>query len=293
VIVKLTDIRSNFDGFSRLAELEEQCNHHSFDQIEVDMGATSWFDANMSAPLGVIFAKCADNMNTVQPVALRKDIERILTKNRFLVGYGYPERTDGYGTTIPYRRFKPEENRYFAAYLNKHLQGKGIPKMTDGLGRRFRDSLLEMFVNAAMHSETRVGIFSCGQFFPTQQRLDFCVADAGMGIRTKIKKELNLVLSPEQAIVWALKEGNTTRRGRVPGGLGLKLLREFVDLNRGRLQIVSDRGYWEFAGGSEDLRVLAHPFPGTVINLEINTADTKSYCLSSELTSENVFDSHA
>lgn len=289
MIIKVRDIKSTFVGFSRLAELANETKDCSFDTIEVDMSAADWIEANMSAPLGVIFAHLADGLNTVQPVALKSGVESILTKNLFLVGYGYPERTDNYGTAIPYRRFNPEDARYFASYLNKHLVGKGIPKMSEGLGRRFRDSILEIFMNAAIHSETSLGIFACGQFFPTKQRLDFCIADAGIGFRKKIRKELDLAMNSDQAILWALKSGNTTRKGDVPGGLGLKLLREFVALNGGRIQIVSDRGYWEFAAGHETVKRLDRPFPGTVVNLEINTADTQSYCLSSETSPENVF----
>ena len=289
MIIKLRDIRSTFEGFSRLADLALDGKEAVLETIEVDFSSTTWFDANMSAPLGVVFSLFADQINTVQPVSFPRLVEGVLSKNRFLVGYGYPERSDTYGTTIPYRRFKPEDDRYFAAYLNRHLEGKGIPKMSEGLGRRFRDSILEIFVNAAMHSETRLGIFACGQFFPVQHRLDFSVADAGIGIAAKVEKELKLGLEPDRAITWALQSGNTTRKGEVPGGLGLKLLREFVKINGGRLQIVSATGYWEYANGKETVRLLKNPFPGTVLNLEINTADAHSYCLRSELSPRNVF----
>lgn len=289
MITKLQNVRSDFAGFSRLADLAHDGKDCFLETIEVDFSSTFWFDANMSAPLGVVFSGFADGINTVQPVGFPRLVEGVLAKNRFLVGYGYPERSDNYGTTIPYRRFKAEDDRYFAAYLNKHLAGKGIPRMSEGLGRRFRDSILEIFVNAAMHSESRLGIFACGQFFPIQHRLDFCVADAGIGIAAKIEKELKLALAPDQAILWALEAGNTTRKGEIPGGLGLKLLREFVKLNGGRLQIVSSRGYWEYSEGRETVRLLDNPFPGTVVNLEINTADTRSYCLKSEIPLKNVF----
>jgi hypothetical protein len=286
MILRLQDIRSTFEGFSSLAEIAKEAKGCFLDTIEVDMSSTTWFDANMSAPLGVLFARWTDELNTVQPVGIRPNVEKILTKNLFLVGYGYPERSDTYGTVIPFRRFKPEDDRYFVSYLNKHLTGKGIPTMSEGLGRRFKDSLLEIFVNSAMHSETGLGIFSCGQFFPTQQRLDFCLADAGIGLRRKIRKELNLSMNSDRAILWALEEGNTTRKGSVPGGLGLKLLREFVGLNRGRIQIVSDRGYWECGPQGETAKRMDCSFPGTVVNLEINTADNKSYGLSSESAGE-------
>ncbi len=282
MIVRLRDVRSTLAGFSQLADIATEVGDCTLDTIEVDMSAVGWIDANMSAPLGVLFAHWADALNTVQPVGLQSGVETILSKNLFLVGYGYPERSDTYGTVIPFRRFKPDDNRYFVSYVNKHMVGKGIPKMSEGLGRRFKDSLLEVFVNAAMHSETNIGIFACGQFFPTQHRLDFCIADAGIGIRRKLRKELGLSLNSDAAINWALQEGHTTRKGAVPGGLGLKLLREFIALNRGCIQIVSDRGFWQCNTGGETLTRMPHSFPGTVVNLEINTADPHSYCLSSE-----------
>jgi hypothetical protein len=154
--------------------------------------------------------------------------------------------------------------------------------MSEALSERFKNSILEIFVNAAMHSESKLGIFACGQYFPQQDRLDFCVADAGIGIRRKIHKELGLKMNSDKAIEWALQEGNTTRTGSVPGGLGLKLIREFIAMNKGRIQIVSDRGYWEFSPRGETLARIDTPFPGTVINIEINTADTSSYRLRSE-----------
>jgi hypothetical protein len=84
--------------------------------------------------------------------------------------------------------------------------------MTDALLKSFRASLYEIYVNALEHSETQLGIFSCGQFFPTAQRLDFTVADLGIGIRERIRRDLQKLMDPQDAIGWAMA-GNTTRRG--------------------------------------------------------------------------------
>lgn len=280
--VSLGEIRSNKRGFTRLAALAADLNTHLLDTVDVDFSACTWFDANMSAPLGVVFAHAVDNLNDLKLRGLRQSVETILEKNRFLVGFGFPEQEDIHGTTIPYRRFSTTDDRYFAAYLNRHLRRKGLPIMSEALSERFKNSILEIFVNAAMHSESKLGIFACGQYFPQQDRLDFCVSDAGIGIRRKIHKELGLKMNSDKAIEWALQEGNTTKTGSVPGGLGLKLIREFIAMNKGRIQIVSDRGYWEFSPQGETLARIDTPFPGTVINIEINTADTSSYRLRSE-----------
>jgi len=112
--------------------------------------------------------------------------------------------------------------------------------------------------------------------------LDFTIADPGIGIRRKIYAELGLRLNSDRAIKWALQDGHTTRQGSIPGGLGLKLIREFIGLNAGKMQIVSDRGFWECTPNGEALRRMDYGFPGTVITIEINTADTSSYRLSTE-----------
>lgn len=124
---------------------------------------------------------------------------------------------------------------------------------------------------------------------PSRNRLDFSVADLGVGMRQNIQDNTGLDLSPEAAIVWANEGRNTTKRGRVPGGLGLKLLGEFIDLNGGRIQIVSDAGYWRREKGKTATAILNHPFPGTVVSVEINTADTNSYRLTSELNIADIF----
>lgn len=280
--VRLLSVESSAVGFSRLANLHATLVDHSFEAIKIDCSACSWFDANMSAPLGVILAHAAENLNSIELVNIHRDVETILSKNQFLTGFGFPRRYDTYGTVIPYRRFKTSDDRRFAEYLNDHLHGKDLPKMSDALSEKFRNSILELFANAAIHSETALGIFACGQFFPRKHRLDFSVADAGIGIRRKIAKELGIKMNSDRAITWALQEGHTTRKGRIPGGLGLKLIREFINMNRGRIQVVSDRGFWELCAGRETLTRMDFGFPGTVINIEINTSDTASYRLSGE-----------
>ncbi|MBI4025963.1 MAG: hypothetical protein HY360_13335 [Verrucomicrobia bacterium] len=93
----------------------------------------------------------------------------------------------------------------------------------------------------------------------------------------------------DQAIVWATERTHTTRKGNVPGGLGLKLLREFIRLNEGKIQIVSDVGYWQQNGSDSRTAILPHAFPGTVVNIEINTADNRSYRLASEVKLDDIF----
>jgi len=290
--VKLTlpEVRHDQAGFNALMRLHGQSSDCFLDNVEIDLGATSWFDADMCAAFGAILYRLGENLNTVTLTNIRSGVGNILSKNGFLSHYGREKIPDRWGTTIPYRRFDVKDDRYFADYIeNELIHRSEMPAMSSGLLKKFRESIFEIFSNAVLHSRTELGIFSCGQFFPARHRLDFSVADLGIGMRQNIKDNTGLDFSPEAAITWAMQGRNTTKRGRVPGGLGLKLLGEFIDLNGGCIQIVSDAGYWRRENGKTVTMALSHTFPGTVVTVEINTEDTNSYKLASELSATDIF----
>lgn len=264
--------------------------HCAFADIEIDMSATNWFDADMCAAYGAILYRLGWSLNDITLAKLPQAVERILSKNGFLTHYGRESITDSWKTTIAYKRFDADDSQLFAEYVEREfLQRNEMPSMTSALQKRFRTSIFEIFSNSVIHSETRLGIFTCGQYYPKSHRLDFSMADLGIGIRKKVEDHLKTEIAPEEAIAWATQERNTTKRGPIPGGLGLKLLREFVDLNGGSIQIVSDAGYWRRQNCETHKAHMPHSFPGTVVTLEINTADSKNYMLSSERTSADLF----
>lgn len=288
--LSLSEIRHDQAGFEALVCLLAQTKDGLFDDIDINMSATTWFDADMCAAFGAILYRMGENLNTVKLKNIRPDVEGILSKNGFLSYYGREKIPDRWGTTIPYQRFDVKDDRYFAGYIEAELiHRQEMPAMSPGLLKKFRESVFEIFSNAVLHSRTEQGIFSCGQFFPKRHRIDFSVADLGIGIRQNVKENTGSDLAPEAAIAWATEGRNTTKRGQIPGGLGLKLLGEFIDLNVGRIQIVSDAGYWRREKGKTTVARLSQPFPGTVVSMEINTADTQSYALVSELSEANIF----
>jgi len=276
-------IYSNLAGYSQIGELATRLDHYEFSSISLDMRQMGWCDGNMCAPLGAVLYRAGRDLNDIDLRDIPSSVENLLRKNGFLTNYGRVYLEDTFSSTIQYQRFEPQDDRIFSYYLDEQLRNKAIPEMSTGLHKRFIEGLMEIFSNAVLHSETKMGIFVCGQYFHQQHRLDFTIADLGIGIRQNLLDKIGLKLPADQAIDWAVEGSNTTKRGPIPGGLGLKLLREFIRLNHGRLQIISDTGYWEqFPDGRKEMTLLSNRFPGTVVNIEINTADQNSYQLSSE-----------
>ena len=277
-------------GFEALVQVHSNARGCFLDDIAIDLARTSWFDADMCAAYGAILYSLGAQLNTLRLTGIRTDVERSLSRNGFLSAYGREKIPDRWGTTIPYQRFDVKDDRYFGSYIEtEFVQRKEMPRMSDGLLKRFRESVFEIFSNAVIHSQTKLGIFACGQYYPKKQRLDFSVADLGIGIYENVKEKVKVDLSPEMAIAWATEGRNTTKRGRIPGGLGLKLLIEFIQLNGGRVQIVSDAGYWACEKGRTKTARLSSPFPGTVVSIEVDTSDTHSYLLTSEISATDIF----
>ncbi|NQU64739.1 MAG: sensor histidine kinase [SAR324 cluster bacterium] len=288
--INIGTTRSNCSGFDGIADIAVKTKNVLFDSIELDLSLCSFFEANMAAPLYAVIALLRDELNDVSIANVPSGVTTILRKNKFLTVFNQSDLLDTNQTTLPFKIFKLSAGDQFNDYLDTYMKGRGIPTMSEALTKRFRQSLFEMFLNATIHSQSKAGIFVCGQFYPNKHRLDFTIADAGVGIRDNVRKYTRKPkLNSCKAIEWAMTEGNTTKTGNQPGGLGLKLIKDFIQMNGGKIQVVSRFGYYEFSANGEFIQKMNNDFPGTCINIEINTEDTSSYCLKSELKSEDIF----
>ena len=290
MLYEIPDIRNNQSGYDKISNLNKTTASLFADELELSFAHCAFFEANMSAPLAVVLSNVYFNLNDVKITNIPDKIRKILCSNSFLESYGYECLPDTKGTTIPFQRMKLSDGGLFEEYLKRYYRERGLPSMTPQLLNKLRMSIFEIYQNAVMHSEARIGMYVCGQLYPQNHRLDFTLADAGVGIRTKVRKYFNREdISSVTAIHWALQEGKTTKTGSQPGGMGLKFLKEFVSLNKGKLQIASRYGFYEYSAGTETFAKLSGDFPGTVVNLEVNTADQQSYRLSSEISPNDIF----
>lgn len=270
-------INDDLSGFQKLITLWEKFQTSQY--LDIDVRLSCFFSANMSAPLGAIL----DILGTKNNISLKADsnIQTILQKNGFLSYYGYPAVWDNNNTTIQYTRFKRNENAAFAQYVNEKLLTRPeLPGFTPSAKMKILQVILEIFVNATIHTQTEY-IYTCGQFYPNKQCIDFSIVDTGIGIRNTVNNRFGGNMDAIQAIKWALIDGNTTKEG-VPGGYGLTILQEFLHYNKGSLQIISNNGYYCDENNRKNYQLFSADFPGTVLNLQIKTDDNNLYRLKNE-----------
>jgi hypothetical protein len=283
------DVKSDNNGFYSLIEFYELTKELFLDQITIDFNKNHWFDANLLAILGAILSNLQEKLNTIKIINLNQITEKAFSKNLFLSNFGGYTIDDFYHTTVKYKKFKSSEEKLFKYYLDNELLSKNeLPQMTLGLKKKINESIFEIFNNAIFHGQSD-SIFSCGQYYPQKNKLDFTLVDLGNTIKSNVNKYLKEDLNSSDAINWAVQEGHTTKTGDTPGGLGLSLIREFLKLNNGKIQLISSDGYWEQSGENINKSNFNKEFGGTIVNLEFNLTDKNAYCLTSELNPKDIF----
>jgi hypothetical protein len=281
----LKNIHASFESFEQLIDLYDSNKNLSFETIEISF--QEWFGANMSAVLGGILDKLNLNLNTIHIKNIPQEIEAIIRKNGFLTHYGFIKKEDSHNTTIPYLKLSPRDGKYFYHYIFEDLINRPeFPEMSIPLKKKIAESIYELFANAKMHSESEF-IYTCGQYFPKKNFIEFTITDTGIGFKEKIYRRFNKQMTSIDSIRWAVASGHTTKIG-ISGGIGLSILKEFVEKNKGKIQIISDTGFYQFDSNGEYYKYFSKPFPGSVINVQFRTDDSQSYSLLDE-DSDDIF----
>lgn len=211
--------------------------------------------------------------------------------NNFLKGKSPVLNAPHKGTVISYMKFTQYKDIEFMDYVrNEMLSKPDFPRHSKLLGKKINESIFELFENARTHGNCN-NIYTCGQIIQESgiSRLDFTIVDLGKTIKYNVNEYLKENLSGSDAIEWALKSGHTTKTGNVSGGLGLDIIFEFIKLNKGRIQIVSSDGFWEYFNDTIDKKLFKDPFNGTIANIEFNLNDKSSYRLREEIPLEDIF----
>lgn len=262
------DVCANAAGFAAIAGLHADLSRYREADIVVDFSRVSWVDGHLTASLDVVFRQAALRGNVVRLAGLKPRLRDTFCRNRLIC----ERKADRFNTVMPIEAFEPDEALAFSGYAKRHLDRPEMPNMAAALRSGFFEGIDELFANAALHARTVVPIVVGGQYFPRRRLLAFSLADGGRGIPAAVCARLGRHLRAAEAVDWAMEPFNTTRQGDVPGGLGSKILREFVETNGGRLTVVSNDGFWQQHGTEVCRRSLAAPYPGTAVVLEINTA---------------------
>lgn len=284
-------IISDHTGYEFLANISLKSWSFTKYEIIFDFSNTALFQENLCSPLGALIADLKKRKNNIRFIGLNENIEKIFRNNGFLKLLDSNIKVPNSSfSTIEFKKFSLEDTTRFQDYINDHLIAiKDFPHISELLKKKINKSIWEIFNNAHTHGKCKY-VYTCGQYSTDEMKFFFTISDMGITIRKNVNDyfKSGSDISGKNAILWAVEAGNTTKSGSTPGGLGLSLIREFLALNEGGIQIISSNGYWQEKNGSTFVHTFKNRLLGTIVNFEFNLNDKKTYILSSEIDPKNV-----
>lgn len=231
---------------------------------------TKKIDINMCSPLGLILEKIKLRNNEIYFSKLSKELKILLMSNGFLNKI-HMDKNRHNNKYIPYKTFNSTDKDEFTRYLEKNVLNYLKSKEIEINTKEFIRIMVEIFVNVKMHTNSKE-VTTCGYYDENNKEMYFTISNHGMTIRHNIEERNEYIFNTYiDAIQWAVKRSNSTRKKNTPGGLGLFISRNFIAENGGSIKIVSGKGYWEESEGiiisSKEMRTI---FPGTIVNFKIN-----------------------
>ena len=266
------------------------------DTFQLNFKDSNFIRNNYLSIIGLALEKCDNKFEIIAPSKI--EVYKAMRTNGFLSKFTALSKSDDiYKTMIKYTQIALndyEELYLFYNYFNEQLKRK-VLNTSDKLLNKIMQKIFELFSNVFRHSQSELGIFCSGQFYPRNKQFYFTIVDGGVGIpfnvnkyleedfkkknkgifnRKKFKRE-----SDESTIDWAMKEGHSSTG---EGGLGLALLEELILKSNGTLEIVSKQGHYRIKNGKKELKKLTNSFEGTIISIGLNTNIDTYYFLKGE-----------
>ena len=282
-------------GYEFLCELYDTMHSVENTEILIDFKKCKNFEANLSAALGAIFDKrqkegCSIFLNAPQAAGVR----RALSRNKFFRAFDLDTANEDRENYIEYQRFGVSDTEQFKRYINSELiQKERFPDCTERAKSKIIESIYEIFANAVSHGGCS-HVYSCGEVHSRKGKamLDMTFVNLGLSVVDNVNNYLQgkgyPVLPSCKALDWAFVEGNTTKQ--ITGGLGLAILKRFIGMNEGKIQMISGDAMLEIEGESHTETPLDKWFPGTIVTVEFNCDDTKTYLMTDEIPdTKNLF----
>lgn len=289
LILKIPTINDDLDDFDRLFQLLAQTKDE-FPNVIFDFSGCRFLRQNAVAFLGgiarLIESRCGKA--TFDWDTLQDSVAMNLKQNGFMCAFNNGKEP-WQGNSIPYREDQHLGKNCLVCYLKQKWLERGWIQVSQALQEAIVGRVWEIYANAFEHGQSKIGVFSCGQYYPKLGELKLTAIDFGVGIPHNVRIfHNNITMSADDALQWAFEQGTTTRSCGVTGGVGLDLLKKFVKINRGKLENFSHNGYALIDENQEIYRSRQAFFEGTLVNITLK-CDESYYQLESVATDEPLF----
>ncbi len=284
-------LKTDIEGFGFLTNLYHEIKGNK--KIIFDFSNCEWLEANLCAILGsiVLIYQKQKVQFKIENIEKQSFLQNTFENNGFLKLFDNTiTNLNKKHSGIPFSKYDMKNENEFENYIYKYiLSASKIPEMSEGAKRKIFRSIFELFQNSVMHSGASE-LYVCGQYYTAKARMALTMVEYGKTFKHNVTNHLSIYnnFSGAECLKWAVQSGNTTKSKTEAGGLGLDIIREFLKLNQGKLQINSADGYWEEKKGIIFVTDCEYTFPGSIVNIEFNLRDKNSYITHEEFNISDI-----
>ena len=258
-------VTNNFQAMVFFIETYEKTRKCYAEEVVLNFEETKVFESNLFSVLGCLIATLEKKRNKVRLLGLQESISNLFNTKKLINGatkkflWKHLIKCQYFGTADEEALSEYLETRIFPerpdVTLNPHL------KMAVQL------CVAEVFRNAFVHSQCHE-VFIAHYFSVYNKKLYITVASRGKTLK-EVVTDKEFSRNDISAIEWAVKSGTSSKRAQ-KGGIGLFTIRQFIEQNQGKIQILSGNGVWKQVGHRTFSKMTDKAFPGTVTTLEFN-----------------------
>lgn len=283
-IVYIPTINDNMSDFQQLFSLLDQAVCFN-SNITFNFSKCRFMRPNATAFLGGLARLIEHNGHSVyfDWQTLSDAMLTNLCQCGFAYKFGHDQKPWD-GNSVPYREDLSYDPYNTIDFLIHNWIGRGWVHVSNKLSNAIAGKMWEIYNNAFEHGHSKIGIFTCGQYFAKLNTLTLSVIDFGCGIPNNVIQYFKMNSLPDHAscMRWAFGKGNSTSTEGIAKGLGLDLLKEFVSLNNGKLEIYSNCGFAKISHDGEDYGNSNVAFKGTLVHITLK-CDERLYKFKNEV----------
>lgn len=275
-VMHIPTINDNSWDFEQLFSIWSQTNEY-FEEVRFNFFGCNFLRPNAVAFLGGLARLIESRMGSVvfdwSTLPTHGAVITNLCQNGFAGAFGYPSSSWD-GNSIPYREDRALDMNGIMDYLTFNWIGKGWVYVSNRLRDAIVGRMWEIYNNAFEHARSEIGVFTCGQHFTRKNELILSVVDFGHGIAANVRNYLSHdpraeKLTAASCLHWAFQRGTSTLPNGIARGVGLDLLKEFVRVNHGKLEVYSNEGYGIIDENGERFQNCSISFEGTIFHITL------------------------
>lgn len=269
-----------FDFHYFLANVHAIVEKLGYDEVILDFkDCTSAFQNSMLSVCAQVMAyrKAGISFSLIPPAdGLTKNLFKNTNWGFFLDPYQFDQSAFKGHTKIPATQYQSPNEQQAAVNRIANVMLGAIPELQRSDIASFEWALNELTDNVLVHSESPIGgLVQVSTFVKYRKRVQFVVADAGIGIPKSLRPGHPEITSDTEALDWAIREG-VTRDRTIGQGNGMFGSFEICSKCNGDFMVDSGGARLKFSPNTGlTIGKQAIPYAGTLVVATIDFSDPK------------------